>query len=185
MEQIWRESDHQRRFEIQTHSLDNRVVQKSLQVERMISTVEWGMGIIVLFSGLFMIVEGITDKEWYQLPGGLMLMLTTAYVAWDRKQRLRYKIPSNESVLGELKQALASLKYHIRRQRNFFWWFIMPFAASISIQAFFTYQSKPIWVWLMVIAAFALGYRIVRQEVRHKLLPQREELEKLVDLLEE
>jgi hypothetical protein len=67
------------------------------------------------------------------------------------------------------------------RAKTFFWWFLLP----VAIPSFLNMMQAgtPSWKWLVVPAAYALSYFVVRWELNRRHLPRKRELEALRDLL--
>ena len=59
----------------------------------------------------------------------------------------------------------------------------MPCAVTILINLAYTYEGAPWWVWPFVMASFALLYWVAGKGLRCKILPKKEELESLRNLL--
>ena len=146
---------------------------------------EWGMLIISLMLALYMIIEGILDNEIYKFPQGVIFLIVAGYIYWDRKKRLKNEGQSDRTLLGDLEQAIRTIDYKIKRQRNFIWWFLMPAAVTILINMAYTYDGKPWWVWPFVMASFVLSFWVVGKGLRCKILPKKQNLESLRNLLVE
>ena len=183
MKKIWDTQNNEQIYGIDEQALHRRVTRKNIGIKRMANITEWGMLIISFMLALFMIIKGILDNEIYKFPQGAIFLIVVGYIYWDRKKRLKNEGQSDRTLLGDLEQALRTIDYQIRRQRNFLWWFLMPTAATILINMAYTYDGKPWWVWLFVMASFALSYWLVKKGLQCKILPKKENLESLRNLL--
>ncbi len=183
MKKIWDAQNNEQIYAINEQALHRRVTRKNIGIKRMANINEWGMLIISLLLALFMIIKGILDNEIYKFPQGAIFLIVAGYIYWDRKKRLKDEGHSDRTLLGDLEQAIRTIDYQIRRQRNFLWWFLMPAAVSILINTTFSYKGKSWWVWPFVVASFALSYWLVKKELRCKILPKRKNLDSLRNLL--
>lgn len=185
MKKIWDTQNNEPIYAIDEQALHRRVMKKNIGVKRMANINEWGMLIISLMLALFMFIEGTLDNEIYKFPQGVIFLIVAGYIYWDRKKRLKNEDQSDRTLLGDLEQAIRTINYSIKRQRNFLWWFLMPTAVAILINISFTFKGKSWWVWFIVIAAFVFSYWLVKKELDCKILPKKEDLESLRKLLVE
>lgn len=183
MKRIWDTQNNEAIYAIDEEALHRRVISKNMGIRRMATHSELGLLAICLVVALVMIIEGVFDNELYQLPQGAIFLFIAGYIWWDRRKRLENEGQSDHTLLGDLEQAIRTIDYHIRRQRNFLWWFMVPAAVATLLSFPFTYGGKPAWLWLLVLASFAVAYWVVGKELRSKILPKREELESLRRLL--
>ena len=183
MKKIWDTQNKEPIYAINEQTLHRRVVKKNIGIKRMANMSEWGLLFISLTVALLMIVEGVLDNELYQLPQGAIFLIVAGYIYWDRKKRLEAEGQSDRTLLGDLEQAIRTIDHHIKRQRNFIWWFILPAAITVLISWAYTYQGKPWWLWPLVMASFAFSYWLVGKELRCKILPKKEDLISLRNML--
>jgi len=185
MKKIWDTQNKKNIYVFDEEALHRRVIKKNIGVKRMANIDEWGMLIITLMLALYMIIEGMLDNAIYKFPQGAIFLIVAGYIYWDRKKRLKNEGQSDRTLLGDLEQAIRTIDYHIKRQRTFIWWFLMPTAFTILINMAYTYKGKPWWVWPFVMASFALSYWVVGKGLLCKILPKKENLESLRKLLVE
>jgi len=169
MKKIWDTQNKENIYVFDEEALHRRVIKKNIGVKRMANIDEWGMLIITLMLALYMIIEGMLDNAIYKFPQGAIFLIVAGYIYWDRKKRLKNEGQSDRTLLGDLEQAIRTIDYHIKRQRTFIWWFLMPTAFTILINMAYTYKGKPWWVWPFVMASFALSYWVVLLNQRIQL----------------
>lgn len=185
LKKIWDTESQEHLYVIDERSLHQRVIRNNQNIQRMTTIFEWVMPLIMLTLAMAMIIEGIIDKEWYQLPEGGILLIVVIYLYRDRQKRLRYQGSSNQSVKEDLEQALRAINYQLKRQQNFVWWFIAPLVLTTLIHLVYTFDGKPWWVWPLALSSFVFSYWVVDRELQGKVLPQKEDLEALKKMLQE
>lgn len=183
MKRIWDMQRDEPLYAIDERTLHDRVIRKNAGIRRMASVSEWSLLFMAFGMALAMIVEGVLQNELYQLPQGVIFLLVAAYIYYDRKQRLKYDGRSDRTLLGDLEQAIRTIDYHIRRQRRFVWWFLLPAVVAVLVSAPFTWSGKPWWLWLLALGAFGVSWWVVRLELRRTIAPRREDLEALRRML--
>ncbi len=183
MKKIWDAQNNEHLYAIDEYTLHSRVIKNRTKVKKMANISEWGMLVIMLALALAMIIEGILDNELYQLPEGALLFVVVGYIYRGRRKRLKYEGQTDRTLLGDLEQAIRMINFHIKRQKNFFWWFIMPLVGTNIIHFVYTFNGKPWWLWPLGIVFFVYSYLAVEKELRDKIIPQKEELESLKNLL--
>lgn len=187
MKKVWDAQNNETLYAINEDTLHRRVIQKNTEVKRMASVSEIGIFLICTLMGLVFIIEGVIDNELYQIPEALVFFGIAGYTAWDRRRRIRlqHDFAETHTVLGKLEQAIRVLEHHIRRQRNFIWWYLVPVSLTSFSHFVFTAGQKPWWLIPMVCFAYALGCWVVDRELRKRVLPKQKNLEALKQLISE
>ena len=184
MKKIWDTQSQEPYYAIDEATLHLRIIKQNAQVKQLAGIAEWGMFIIMTILAIVIMIDGVLNQEYYHLPEGVILLFAAGHIYRGRKKRISYQGTSDRSILGDLRQAIRTLDYHIQRQRNFIWWFIFPVACTVGIDIFFTYEGKPWWIWPLVLISFVFAYWLVNKELQVKILPRRADLEALLHLLE-
>ena len=182
MKKIWDTQNNEPIYAINEQALHRRILKKNVGIKRMANISEWALLFISLVVALVMIAKGILDNEAYKLPQGVLFLMVAGFICWGRYRRIRIQGSSDGTLLGDLEQAIRTIDYHIKRERNFVWWFLLPAVASVVINFFYTFDGKPWWIWPAVIASFVLSYWVVKKTLRTNLVPRKEELESLRNL---
>lgn len=185
MKKIWDDQQHEQMYAINGKTLHRLVLKKNVRIKRMVAIFEWTMLLTMLGLALLMIIEGIIDQEYYQLPEGGILLIVSGFIYWDRRNRIKYQNQSNQSLLGDLEQGIRMIEFHATRERKFVWFFVLPLVVTTLIHAVYTYDGKPWWLWLVAMLSFAVSYWLIKKELRTKVLPKKKELEALRRLLQE
>lgn len=183
MQKVWNSQSQQPLYVMDEKAMHKRVNDYQSGVVRMGSIVEIGLVVVALFVAVFYGIEGILADQLYQLPGSAIFLGVAVYVVRTRSSRKAAEGNSDRTVLGDLNLSIRSLEYQIRRQKRFIWWFMAPAFLLILIQALFSEQGKPWYVWLMMAVAGGFGYWLTRWELNAKLLPKLKKLRNLRQLL--
>lgn len=184
MRKIWNEQNSGYLYAIDEQALQRRVIRKNLEIRRMANVTEIGLMVIIIGVGLFYIVDGISQQEYYQIPEAALFFCIAGYILWTREKR-RSLERNADTVLEQLDQSLQLLDYLIRRQRNFIWWYILPLTLIGILNASLHTGEKKWWGIPLLLLAYAIAHILAQKELKCKLLPKRENLIALKKLLEE
>ncbi len=185
LKKIWDNHKQEHYYQINEVQLHKSVVRNSESVRRVVNLFDWCMTGILFVLAATTLVEGIWDKEYYQIPESIILFAVVLYLLMDRRKRLQLAKDTPRSLKEELTKAIHMLDYHVHRRRNFIWWFVVPLVLTTLIHMLYTYQGKPWWLWPLSLGAFAFSYWLVDKELNQQILPKREDLNALQQLLEE
>jgi len=185
IKKIWDSHDQKNIFVVNESLIHREIIDKNHRLNRSVNIFEWSMMVILLALAAVMIVEGIVDREYYQLPEGGILLVAVGYLFWDRKKRVSIKKKTDNSVIEQLQGSIHMLEHHTARQRAFIWWFVLPIALTTLIHFAFTYDGKPWWIWPLTASSLIFSNWLIRKEIGTKWLPQKNELEALKKLITE
>ncbi len=128
---------------------------------------------------------------WLTVPA---LIWVAGFMLMDRKRHPKTPSEPGESLLFYAKESLSQVDHQIWLLRNVFWWYLFPFAISLS--AFFinvAWNTTGTWWGAMLVGApFGLFlyylyrwiYRLNQKAVRQQLAPRKEHLQRIVTNLE-
>ena len=128
---------------------------------------------------------------WLTVPA---LLWISGFMLVDRKRHPKTPSEPGQSLLFYAKVSLSQIDHQIWLLRNVFWWYLFPFAISLS--AFFIHvfwnMTGTWWGTMLVAAPFGLLlyclyrriYRLNQEAVRHQLEPRQEHLQRIVTNLE-
>jgi len=177
---VWKSQDEQPPFEVDSSRLAAAVQQSSRHSEWTVGIFEIMMTLIMVGTGMATISEPILyGTDYFQLVTALPYFGIAAFLLIGRQARRQNESRFDQSLLGLVEKSQSQIDYKIRRLNSVLWWFILPGAVGALISFAFLYDSKPVWVWFMIVAANLLFYWLVRREVRTSLQPQKAELETL------
>lgn len=100
--------------------------------------------------------------------------------------RLRQKCRENkfdDSISGNLKKLVANAEYQIGLQKKYNWWYIVPVVPGYMLLAASYWSAGPEPFWFMTITLSVVFGSVVwgnNHSIRTVLIPQKEELEKLL-----
>ncbi len=121
-----------------------------------------------------------TDR--HQLPGALLFLASSAYLATRALRRRRGEQRFESTLLGDLDRTIAQNRYHTELSRSFALWFLLP-AAVVCVLRFAAREPRSYAVAAVALAGLALSYALARYELRCVHLPKQRELESLREKL--
>lgn len=183
MQKLWDQNSNQVVYAIDEQTLFSKVIKKQQSVSKLIACFEWTAIFTFIGLAVFAVVEGLLEAQYYQLPLGLVFVALAGYMFWDRLTRLRRETTDVSDIRMSLENSIAALSHQINRQKNILWWFFGPLIGVAIYQGAFSDKS---W-WAIGIAIIAMSgiYWLTQKEIRCKLQPQKNELQRLKELLEE
>ena len=182
MKKIWDEQNNENIYAINESELHRRVIRKKNRVKRMINKFELTLLIAMICCGILTTIMGILHNQWYKLTNALIFFMIAGYIYKSRQERIKYEGQSNLSLLDDLEQTIRSLDYHAKRQKYFVLWYMVPIFLTIIISSTFSH-SKPWWLWGIFLAVFGFAYWLIKKELQCKILPKKEDLLNLRNLL--
>ena len=182
MKKIWDEQNNENIYAINESELHSRVIRNKKRVRRMANKFEWTLFIAMICCGLLTAVMGILHVQLFKLANAFIFFMIAGFIYKSRYDRIKYEGQSNLSLLGDLEQAIRSIDYHAKRQKNFFFWYMLPIFFTIIINATFGF-SKPWWLWVLFLGFFTFAYWAIKKELSCRILPKKEDLLHLRSLL--
>lgn len=180
---IWDASQQERLFAIDREALHRRVIRRHEGLTRKVTVFEWTLFLTLFLLALTMVLEGVFDNELYQLPEAALLFVAAGFIYQDRRRRVHRTGGSDRTLLGDLEMALRTIDYHARRPALVRLWFVAPMAIAMIMHMAYTIDGKPWWLWPLAGASLVVSYRLIEKEIRCQILPAREELVALRNLL--
>ena len=171
-------------YAINREALHARVRNQGQVISKCVNAVEVIMlatfFILAIVVGSEPLLEG---HDWHQLLDAIVYLIVAAYLSAGFLQRRRRERQFDPSLRGDLDKAISQLDHHIQRWRSLQWWCLLPLTITTFVHFLLKYDSKPPWIWLMVVGGLSVTFIACRWEVRQKLLPKKRDLESLRDLL--
>ncbi|MEO2017780.1 MAG: hypothetical protein ABGZ53_25785 [Fuerstiella sp.] len=183
LQKVWDAQNERHIYAIDEKILHKRVIKSQSEIMLMVNIVEWSMFISMLTLSLMVLQDGIFNDELYQVPEAIILLVATGYIYRARRDRLRNEPQSDFSLLGNLNQALQAIGHHAKQQRNFIWWYVTPMISTTVIHMVYTFDGKPIWLWPLAIGMFIVFNWIVQRTLNNRILPSKDDLESLRNML--
>ena len=183
MKKIWDEQNNENVYAINESELHRRVTNKKRSVNRMINKVEWTYLIAMFIIGIFAIYIGIQRDQWFKFIDAGIFLISAVYIFKTRLDRIKYEGQSNQSILGDVEQAIRSLEFHSNRQKYFQIWFLLPMLLVTVVNLAVTFNVGKLLPFIVLLIIFVLGEKIVKKELDCKINPKKEDLLHLRKLL--
>lgn len=173
MKKIWDSQNNEQVYAINEQALHQRVIKKNIAAKKNANMFEIGMVIICIFLDIFYLSETVIflvrtgfDHFTINLAQVLILLVVTVYIFKDRKERLKKAGQSSGSILDDLNQALRTMDYEIRRQKNMIWWYFMPIVVVMLLNLFITSGTYSLAVILVLVVSVSLALTVQRFSMR-------------------
>ncbi len=183
LQKIW---DTQNKEPIFTINMDgmHRVIKKKRNRTKFASNLnEWGLIMIAIVTASILFYRNADNWNFYSLLPGIVLLLTGVYVFIGRFKRKKMEKQFDQTILGDLDQAISNASFEIRRAKTFLWWYILPIASS-SLLNMYTKGSSPA-KWILVSLTFVLAHVVVNWSLNKAQVPGRKRLIKLREKITE
>ncbi len=158
LQKVWDAQSNAPMYQLNESALHQIVLRKSRKSARYADINDFGlMGIMLGCSVLLLLLD---RGSLYAYLSAVCMFGIAAYVAFQRWQRKRHNQAYDQSILGQLEQAIANTESEIRRSRNFVWWLLAPAAIPSLLNMF--QSGAPIWKIFMITTAFVLSYFVTQ-----------------------
>lgn len=180
MKKIWDTQNQRPLYLIDEPTLHQHIDKKINATKRSAGYMEIGLILINLIVVAFMLIRSVgSDHAWMQYLTAATAFGIGVYVWVGRRTRQRQGSRFDRSLLGELDQAIENRSYLIRRGTTFVWWYLTPFALTVTVSMYNRFDSKTIWLWLLIGVMFVVGGLLPSWEVRKVHVPKKRALETL------
>lgn len=180
MKKIWDTQNQQPMYLIDEPTLHQHIGKKINATKRSADYMEIGLILINLIVVAVLLLRSVgSDHAWMQYLTAATAFGVAVYVWIGRRIRQRQATRFDRSLLGELDQAIENRSYLIRRGTTFVWWYLTPFVLTTAVSMYNRFDSKTIWVWLLIGVMFVVGGLLPGREVRKIHVPQKRALETL------
>ncbi|MFK7920372.1 MAG: hypothetical protein AB8H47_00370 [Bacteroidia bacterium] len=175
LQKVWDAQNQAPMYVLNETALEQIVQRKSRKAARDVNINDWGlMAIMIVCSAILLILDW--GKGYTYFTAASMLGIA-AYVGIKRLLRSKQKQDFEQSILGELEQAIVNAETEIKRARTFVWWMLLPVAIPSGLNMI--QRGVSIWIGLLVAGMFALGWAVTQWGLKRKLLPRKRSLEAL------
>ncbi|MFT7670555.1 MAG: hypothetical protein ACI8X5_003264 [Planctomycetota bacterium] len=184
MKVIWDSQKEQPMLVLDHESLHKDLIRKARRIERDVSMTEIGMILITLNLAGRQAYKPLFDGKEYSDLIGAGLFIGVALWMWiKRVRRRRGALKFEASLRGDLDRSLFQVNYHISLAKTFMWWFMLPALVVIVLDSFQKENAPSFLKVAFVAGSFALGYAVVGLGLRCSQLPQKRNLEALLEKL--
>lgn len=183
---IWDTQNDRPLYVIDQAALHTIVRKRGRVVERRVNIFE--IATILIMLGMCIATAGepiLYGHDYHQFVVAALYLMVAVYLFDGRRQRLKRDVAFDHSLLGDLDKAIAQIDYQITRLRSFLWWFIVPVGIGLGISFVVLYDTKPVWIWPLVVLSVLFAWWTMRRDLRVHHLPKKRELESLRDKLNE
>lgn len=181
---IWDAESQRDLFAVDEAALHRMVRRQGRTVARYVGVFEVMMILITLTMAMVLGGEPIVyGHDHHQFVDAAIWLVITTYLLIGRVRRRRRDHGFDDSVRGDLDKAIAQIDYQIRRLRSFLWWFIVPIGIGAATSLAVLHDSKPLWVWPLVVAALLTAWWSMRRDLIQHQLPKKRELEALREII--
>lgn len=182
MKKVWDTQSNKNYYAIDEDVMHKRVMKKNFEIKRMSDVNEWALIVISLIVVGIMTYQGIVNGQSFKFASSAIFLFVAGYLYWDRKKRIKNDGSTDNTVLGNLEQAIRTIDYYIRKQQNFIWWFVLPATISMMINLYFSSRGLTWRIPFAVIAIF-LGLLVAHLSLKNSVLPKKRNLESLRKVL--
>ncbi len=179
LKKIWDNQNNQIMYAIDEAALHRRIKAKRDHARLVTNVNEIGLLVVAVATGIILLIIGKGTFFTYLSVGAIWMV--GLYVLWGRIQRQKRSKHFEQSMLGDLEEAISNIDNEIKRARTFVWWFLVP--ALLPALLNIAQAGGPWWKWLIVPVTVILSVPLVQWEMRRKHIPRRKHLEKLREKL--
>lgn len=181
MKKIWDTQNNEPLYAINEAALRRGIRAKRNRASWSSNFTEISLVAIALLTSGYALMRNVGENNIYGYLPPIVLLLTGLYVLLGRNRRKKMARQYDQSMLGDLDQAIANVKFEITRAKTFVWWYILPIAMAVALNMVMNRVS--VGKWLMISGAFLLSFLVVRWGLTYKQLPKQRRLEALRDKL--
>lgn len=183
IEKIWNEQESKHMYVINEEVLYGRMRKETKNIRIGANITEWALFFIVIGLTVIELTKGFAIDELHRFAEVLIYLFVAGHILWTRNRRLKNELESDNTLLGNLEQAIRTLEHQIKRDQNFAWWFLAPFAVTMSLDMSSGSESMQWWKLLLGIGSLALALIVVKLGLRRSMIPRMKRLEAMRDLL--
>jgi hypothetical protein len=175
-------ADHASNSGIDDTRIESRIRESVQHAEWEATLFEYAFVLIFGMLALVTCIDAIIDREpIYSYFSPAISFGIALYVYFGRQHRLSEQANFGDSMIDFIGQGIASTDYQIARVKNFLWWFVVPSMLAAAVNMYYTFQGRPLWVWIIQPVGLLVAYVVMQVAMRNAYLPKKRELEGLRD----
>ena len=178
MKKIWDAQSNKTMYAIDEEALSKKVISKKMKAARWVDKMEKVLASSLVFASAI-IWSAVIYKSKYEFPqlalASLMLIGALAIVV-GRMRRLKWQNSFENSMLGDIEQAIANANYQVKLSKAGKWAYLV--VTVFTIISVFN-NSDELWKGFLVLGFFVFGYFAARWEHRTFYVAQKKGLEKV------
>lgn len=185
LKKVWDSQNNRPLYVLNEDVLHKTVLKKKNAANRWVTMDEYGLMIVSVFTGGFLIYDAVRDDEGFlSYLGGVMMGLIGLYVFFFRISRRKAERRFDRSILGEIDHAISMTESNIKLGITMGWWYFLPM--GLWIVAGFIVEKVEWYMWLIILGLFTLAWFVTRFGINSFHRPRLHRLKKLREkLLEE
>ena len=182
MKKIWDAQNGQTLYAIDEEALHKRVLKKKDKSARLANMSELMLIGSLIFSTGIIMSAAIYKSKFDLLPMGMALMMAIVAVMiyMRRRKRLSWQNNFENSILGDMNQAVANANYQVKLSQSVKWLYL---AVAILSVVGVVDAAEEWWKGALVAAFFIIVMYAARWEYRTFYVSQKKGLEKMRDKL--
>lgn len=182
MKKIWDAQNGQTLYAIDEEALHKRVLNKRNKAAKLASITELMIISALLFSTSIIMAAAIYKSKYDLMPMGMaVLMLIAAVMIYMRRnKRLSWQNNFENSILGDVNQAVANANYQVKLSHSVKWFLLV---VALFTTAGVIESGAEWWKGALVGLFFIIVYYASRWEYRTFYVSQKKGLEKMRDKL--
>ena len=175
MKKIWDNQTNQPMYAIDQDALQQRVSKRKNKAKNIASYTEKALAGALGLSGLAIVAVNVFTGK-YEVTSLIMAVLMLAmatYVMVNRSKRLKWNNTFDNSILGELEEAIAHANYQVRLSQSGRWFFFI--VAGFTVLSTYS-TTADIPKTIIVIAFFVVVYFLAKWEHKTFYVSQKQRL---------
>jgi len=183
IQKIWDEQNNKTMYAINEEALHKRIKSNKKKASFASNLNEIGLVAIAVITSGYLFLKHADDWNIYAIFPGVAILLTALYVIMARFNRKQREKQFDQTMLGDLDQAIANVEFEIKRAKTFLWWYMIPVAIPVFLNMYM--KESSLLKWALVIGLFILSYVVVQFGLNIGQLPKKRALQKLRNKLTE
>jgi len=183
---IWNRQQDEPLFAIDRQAMDSLVRSRSIRMERYMECFEWAFMAAAFSTSIILPLDAWREGDGvHQYIVALICLGAGVAMCSARKRRKQSELAFDESVIAVAQRSLVRVEQHIRSLRLLFWCFHLPIAVCAGVGLTVYSNTRIPLIWLGVILVTGLSFLGTVYDIRKKLIPQRREIQALLNKLTE
>ena len=183
MQKIWNADSQQFAYAIDEDAMYQRILAKKKGSKRTVNKMEWFLMAVNVLAGAVIlgknILKDLHNPYLYAMTG--LLIVSSGYIFWRRKQRLAGENHFDRSITGDLDHAIRNAQYRERLSLSAFF-YATPLFALIFWSAYKDNESTIFLVGIALLFVVTIVLSIFEHRFIH--MRYRKRLEKMKKMLE-
>ncbi len=183
MKKIWDAQNGQALYAIDEEALHNRVLNKKDKAAKIASWTEWMLIGSLLFSTGIIMTAAIYKSKYEMVPMAMaaLMAIVSAIIYQRRVKRLSWQNNFENSIIGNMDQALANADYQVKLSRSVRW--LLLAVAGLTVAGLIA-SGAQWWTGALVALFFVVVYYGARWEYRTFYVSQKKNLQDMRNKLE-